>query len=231
MQQRARSRRRPALLPLALVLAALPGCAYQFASNPDTPPADLEVAVEARDTSTAAGGMVDVAVTFEHVDRIVRFRAGETVACNGTPLAFAGQDGYVGRVPRPREGGTLRCTYTRAGGSHDLEVPVPVRPVLRTPAPGGQAPRTRSLTVEYVPAGATGVTVGGIGHDPDLEVMVDSHQPDTGTFTGFNTMGFRPGQRGTLRLVRIAADALPGTGFRAARYRYESHAAFPVTWQ
>jgi hypothetical protein len=209
---------------LRLVLLVLAACPPSV-DETDRPAAMLTAALVVLDTSAApSDGKVAVIAELAYNGTVVDAGGNATVSCNGVPLGFGGI-GYEGRVPLAA---SYAFVHTRAGVTSTALVTAAARPVVTAPASGDLVTRTSSLTVRYQ-AGA-GARVRATASD-GATAVAGSDQPDTGTYTGVDTSGLRPGA-GTVGVTRDIEAVLTGTGFASARSTVTTSSVdVPVTWR
>ncbi len=215
---------------LATVLAAVLGSTVACnkpVSPADTSPAALDVKISVLDTDPKQNTLA-VVMQFLSGGQIVQFAGGESVSCNNVALTFnALVSGYAERVPLLAPGGKYRFTYTRNGTPTTVEVTAPPRPVLLTPPPNAQVPRTTNLTITYTPG--NGAAVRGSAGDGSTGLGGPGEQPDNGQYTGFDVTSLKAGP-GTIGLTRILRLADTTTAFKSVNVEYSVSTDRAVTW-
>jgi hypothetical protein len=211
-------------LVFVAILTSCRGC------NPpatvDTPASNLDLKVTVIDTTaTPSDGKAPVVAQFLLNGAVVQFGANAQVTCNGVALTFNGV-GNTGRVPMVTPGGTYSVVYSRGGTSTTLNITVPSRPVIVSPAANSTVTRSSSLTITYVADG--GSAVRGSAGDGSTG-LGGNHELDNGNYTGFNVSSLKAGP-GSLGLTREFQNAVGGTGFKSAQVAYSVGSEIKVTW-
>jgi hypothetical protein len=214
------------LAVLVGVLAAVGGNCNCKPEVVDEPASNLEAKASFIDTDeTPSDGKQPVVVQFFKGGKFVQLSGNAAIACNGVPLTWNGL-GYAERVPLVPPGGTYTITHARAAVTTTMNVTVPPRPTITTPASGANATRSAAFEIVYPPGGGTSVRPGAHGPAGGL---TGASQPDDGTAT-VDASGTGAGA-GTVSLVRDLEGAVGGTGFSAARFTYATGKSQPVVWQ
>ncbi len=191
----------------------------------DLPAANLSVKITVIDTdANPSDNKVPIVVQFFQTGTFVRLSSAD-VACNGVALAWNGL-GYAERVPMVAVGGVYHCTHTRAGVTTSVDVTVPPRPVILSPASGAAVNRSANLTITYAPDGGTGMRASAGDGSTGLGGNV---QADSGTYSGYDVSSLKAGP-GTIGLTREFTFTPSGTGFASAEIAYSSGSDIAVTW-
>src|SRR5438270_13452886 len=199
------------VLLLLIVAVGIAACGVQVVS-PDNPPASvLDVTIQAVDEAAPSDGKNVVTMQLLSNGTIVQFTHGETITCNGTPLAFNGL-AYVGRIAQAPVGGMYQFVYTWNSGSATINLAVPQRPVVTSPTPGSTVTRTTSLTINYVADSGSGVDASA--GDSSTGVLANIQKPDNGTYTGLDVSSLHTGP-GVISIIRIFQGTPSGTGFKS----------------
>lgn len=197
-------------------------------------PSTLDVKVTVRDDDAAPiDGKLAVFMKFTSGGKPVSLQGSVQVTCNGHALPFEPfYQSYTDRVPLQPVNGTYHFGYVLKGQASALDVPVPERPVITSPAPGppNQGPMVvlaKDLTIRYMPGSGTSVDVWA--SDGKTGVGSSGAKPDNGVFGGFDPTALQPGD-GTLQVTRNKEYSKPGTAFKSALISYSSSADLRVTW-
>ena len=195
----------------------------------DEPASNLTIKISVLDIeSPPSDGKVAMVVQFFSGGKYVQLAANATVTCNGINLPLGGL-GYAERVPLVGPGGTYHFVHSRGGVNSQVNVTVPSRPVITSPAAGAHVPISNSLTITYVADGGTGI--GASAGDGSTGVGTGTVlQPDNGSFTGFDVSALHAGA-GSIGITRQFINNIPGTGFAAAEVTYQCGSPQTnVTW-
>ncbi len=100
------------------------------------------------DNPDSSDGKNIVVMQFLFGGKPVRFAGSETATCNGVQLVLnALVFGYAERVPIEPVGGAYNFVYTQNGVSTPVNLTVPARPVINSPANGDNVTRLASVPV------------------------------------------------------------------------------------
>ena len=210
---------------ILLFAALLQGC------NPpvtvDKPANELTVKISVADTTeNPSDQKVPVFMQFFVGGSYVKLASTATLKCNGVTLNDQGVLGYAERVPMQQAGGTYSFVHSRAGVNTTVNVTIPARPVITSPAAGSSVPRTNNLTINY--AAANAASVYGSASDSSTG-KTGTHQPDNGTYTGLNVTDLNAGA-GKVGIIREIETTHSGTGFLAAESKYNSGNHVSINW-
>lgn len=215
------------VLLLLIVSVGVAACGAQVVS-PDNPSAStLDVTIQVLDEAAPSDGKNVVTMQLLSNGTIVQFTHGETITCNGTPLAFNGL-AYAGRIPQAPVGSMYHFVYTWNSGSATINLPVPQRPVVTSPTPGLTVTRTSSLTINYVPDSGSGIDASA--GDSSTGIDRNINEPDNGTYTGLDVSSLHAGP-GVISIIRIFQGTPSGTGFKSVQTTYRSSSVdVHITW-
>jgi hypothetical protein len=192
----------------------------------DEPAGNLEVKAAFIDVDESpSDGKQPVIVQLFRGGAFVQLAGTAMVEANGVPLTWNGI-GYAERVPLVPPGGAYTISHRRGATVTRMNVTVPPRPVITTPAAGATVARSPTFVITYPPGGGTSVRPGVAGPATSRS---GAAQPDDGTATiDASDVGTGPG---SVSLVRDVEGTVSGTGFAAARFVYTTGKRQPVVWQ
>jgi hypothetical protein len=236
---------RIALLGLlsAAVSAAVGACALGPGSKPethvttlaDTSAANLDVDVQLERSGDRLQDLVVVIGFFvsekEPRDTIVRFTRGESVACNGTPLA---NDPNAPSVPFQRTltgisgGATLSCVYTSGGVATPISYTLPPDLQILSPQAGDTVRRSKQTIITYLPTSGPDIQGGGSNGPEFGGTASGPAQSATGTYT-FDSTAVHAGA-GFIGINRHSAVTPTDSGFESLQVTYGDGASVPVTF-
>lgn len=203
-------------------------------------PGKLRVEIIVQQRSSASSFAVLAVKFFDAHNNFIEFAAGETIACNGTFLAFHDDaflglhvDSYTGQIAVPPVGANYTCVYHIPDGTKATVIVPSQRPlVLASPMNGARMaiPRTtHTLFMAYAPA--NGHAISGSAQDSQGHEVFGKSEPDSGHYTlddaALST--FAPGA-GVISLTREWTFAPPGTGFQSVDVKYDFISTVQVTW-
>lgn len=228
------------LLGLALAMVLTACLSPAVPSQVPNPPGTLHVEITIRQESPT-GTSASIAVKFFDANsNFIEFAAGETIACNGTFLAFHDDaflglhvDAYTGQVPMLPAGAHYTCVYTIPDGTKaTILVPAQKPLVLLSPKPGATlAIPKKTHTLSFTCTPANGSSLSGLARDSQGHEALGKPEHDAGSYTLDDTAlsAFAPGA-GTVSLTRTWASAPSGTGFQSVKVAYELTSTLQVTW-
>ncbi|WIG58721.1 MAG: hypothetical protein OJF49_001467 [Ktedonobacterales bacterium] len=224
---------------MGMALIAISGC--KTVTAPQTPGA-MNVYIRLDDYGQ---GTTPVVVRFSTASfDTVEFVSGETVACDGTFLAYdsgpiqrlVNYGAYTSEVARQPANGAYTIAYTPA---HAAAITIPVK-VVNAPVKAIQPvngatvaiPTTDPLKIQYQPSGLDNTTILAIAQDSRNHITFTLPLGETGTLSvqASQFSGFQPGP-GTLSLVRVTTIRPGGTPFRSVQIDYENIAKLQIVWQ
>lgn len=211
----------PALV--AAMAAAL--CASCVAKNSVASADQLEIKATFTDVESSSDGKQPVAVQFFEVGEYVNLRNGATIRCNGIELAQTSL-GFIGRIPLMASGDTYKITHDLDGDVATLQVTVPARPAITSPAPGAQLPRTVAQTITFTAVSGSMVRSGAAGPGG---TSAGTWQPDSGMVT-VDATAVGAGT-GTISVMRQLEGTVAGSGFAKAQFSYSIEKSLTVVWQ
>ncbi len=227
---------------LALVAALVAGCGGTV-TTPQSPGAlNLDIKVKYYQQ-----GASPVEAHFTTNGSTVEFVSGETVACDGTFLAYDSNPvehlfdygSYTGDVAMQPASGTYTFTYTPAQGKGSpISIPVPVvnAPVdVTSPAPGAAVAlptNGQPVTIQYTPTQLANTTILAILSDSRGTFTFTLPQSETGTISvpANQLSKFQPGP-GTIDVVRITTTQVNGTPFHQVTTEFDNITVRQMTWQ
>jgi hypothetical protein len=227
---------------LSIVLAMLLTSCLSPAVPSQVPntPGNLHVEVTIQQSLPTSTSVFILVKFFDANDNFIEFAAGETIACDGTFLAFHDDaflgfhvDSYTGQVPVLPVGANYACIYKIPGGTQaTITVPSQKPLALLSPANGAQVTipkKTHTLSMRYTPA--NGHTLSGSAQDSMGREALGKSEQDSGIYTlddsEFST--FTSGA-GTLSLTREWTFAPTNTGFQSVSVAYDTVDTVQVIW-
>ncbi len=211
---------------LFLAFLALSGGSCPPPAVVDEPASNLSATVTIVDTEeTPSDGKVPIIIQFFKNGTYVQLAGSAAVTCNGVNLPLGGL-GYAERVPIVAAGGTYHCLHSRSAVNTQINVTVPARPVITSPAAGSTVTRSNSLTINYVADG--GIGIRGSAGDGSTGLSKDV-QNDTGSYTGFDVSSLHAGP-GSIGITREFNNNIPAAGFISVQQKYSSGKSINITW-
>jgi hypothetical protein len=227
-------------LSLALAMLLTSCLSPAVSSQVPNAPSNLHVDVIIQQSSPA-GTSASISVKFfDPNNNFIEFAAGETIACDGTFLAFHDDaflgfhvDSYTGQIPVLPVGASYSCIYRIPDGTKaTITIPSQKPLVFLSPANGTRVtiPKTtHTLSMLYTPA--HGHTLSGFAQDSMGREALGKSEQDSGTYilddSEFST--FAPGA-GTLSLTRGWTFTPTRTGFQSVDVAYNSTHTVQIIW-
>lgn len=209
-------------------LLATAGCitSPSVVSPADTTPANLDVNLTIS-PNPASPSFVTISALFVYQDVPVHFTHGETITCNGVPLTFQPNLYLSDQIPARKPNTPYTCIYSRDGAHTEFVFEAIPAPVFTTPKDGDTVARQSNFTITYTPFG-NGATIQADADNGPHTNERGGQQPDTGRFTGLNTLALRPGS-GTITLTRSTTLTLY-TAFHSAKVQGSATTRIDVIW-
>ncbi len=244
--QRLHARALTLALSITLALTATLAAGCGTVTSPQSPGAmNLDIKVKYYQQ-----GSSPVEAHFSTADgSTVEFVSGETVACNGTFLAYQSKPleqlfdygSYVGQVAMQPASGSYTFTYTPAQGKGSpitVSVPVVNAPVdVTSPANGASValPKNNNnqpVTIQYTPTQVANTTILAILIDSRGTATFTLPQPETGTISvpANQLSNFQAGP-GVIYVVRITSNQISGTPFRQVKTEFDNITVREMVWQ
>lgn len=223
--------RKARIATFVCVLAFMVGCSPQSctpATPTDTSPGSLDVRVAVVDVDeTPSDGKVIVVMQFLQNGHAVEFNTGETVHCNGVAMPFNGLFfGYAERVPIQAVGGMYQFVYTRQAMNTTVDVTVPSRPAIQSPAAGAMVMRTANFSFTYAPGGGSSIRGGARSGNATKDL---AGQPDNGMLGPVDITSLAAGP-GAVFITREITTTPGGSGFHTLEVKYSTSADRSVIW-
>ncbi len=191
----------------------------------DAPASDLDVKITVIDvTENPSDNKVPVVMQFFSNGKYVKLPTSVAVTCNGVALTDNGL-GSAERVPLLSPGNQYVFRHVRNGTTTVVNVPIPSRPSISSPAQNATVTRSNNLSITYV--GGSGTGIRGSAGDPSTG-MSGTVQADNGTYTGLNVTSLQVGT-GSIGITRESKSNIT-TGFKSTEINYSSGKSHNVTW-
>jgi hypothetical protein len=218
----------------AFFCSGVDSCQPTIVTLTEPQPSILDVKVTVMDYDPIPwDGKVAVIMKFTDSGKPVHLQGYILVTCNGNVLPFEQfWQSYADRVPLQPVDGTYHFEYTVKDQHCAVDVKVPPRPVITSPAAGppNQGPMVvirNNLTIRYVPGNGIGVNVSA--GDGKTGLGGPGMKADNGLYDGFDVTALQSGP-GRLGVTRRYEYSKSGTSFKSAVVNYSSSADLNVTW-
>jgi hypothetical protein len=231
---------RNGLLSIAIAVSLASCLSPAVSSQVPNPPGNLHVEITIQQGSLASASTTLIVKFFDANNNFIEFASGETVACNGTFLAFHDSaflglhvDSYMGQVPIPPIGANYTCIYRIPSGTKaSIVVPSQKPPVLVFPVNGARVriPQTaHTLSITYAPSNSH--TLSGSAQDSMGHEVSGKPEQDSGNYTldDANFSMFAPGA-GAISLTQEWLLTPPGTGFQSVHVAYNLTTTVQMIW-
>jgi hypothetical protein len=204
--------------------------------NPSSTTLDVSLSLTFDQLSGAAESMTEVGLGFESGGKSIQFAGDERVSCNGVEFPTKDRSAVFQALRAPTAqvaGTTLRCDYAVGGIVASVSLRIPSSPVITSPQPGAQAPRSAQTRVTYRFDPVTATDVGLVAlapgsSPPKVTARMNTPGPQQATV---DTSGFAPGS-GMLVLSAslVPRITLTGAPFKSASAFGTATATVNVTW-